>query len=306
MPDKPKTRLAPTPSGFLHLGNAFNFITTALVAHFEDAAILLRIDDLDQARYRPEYAKDIFRTLDMLGIHWDQGPESIGDLEDTWSQKHRLELYRTEIQKLWDNELLFPCECSRSDVVRISGSGDYPGTCIGKSISVDKKVSWRLITDQQIFSMDQWGREESVAVSLPGSVQHFVIRRRDAVPSYQLASVIDDISYKVNIIVRGEDLYASSLAQLYLSEKMHATAFGETRFFHHRLLVGRDGEKLSKTVLQQPRPLVKDMNASEIFRAYSGFIGLSTECLSLKELKESVSPSLLQSLRSRPDYSSGS
>ena len=159
-----KTRLAPTPSGFLHLGNAFNIITTVLIAHLEGAKILLRVDDLDQARYRREYADDIFQTLEFLGISWDEGPGGVGELEQKWSQKYRINLYRDYLAQLAEKDLLFACECSRNEIAAISPDGIYPGTCIDKKIPLQTTgTSWRLLTGDQNLTVRRWGwcrREE--------------------------------------------------------------------------------------------------------------------------------------------------
>lgn len=293
--ESPKTRLAPTPSGFLHLGNAFNLITTALAAHLEGAEVLLRVDDLDQARYRQEYADDIFQTLEFLGIRWDEGPGGVDELERKWSQKHRIDLYRDYLEDLAEKDLLLACECSRSDIAENSIDGGYTGACLDLDIPLDRADStWRLKTDGSLLSISRWKESTKEFLNLPASMRHFIIRRRDGIPAYQLASVVDDVHFGVNFVVRGVDLYESTLAQLYLASKLEkGSAFSSASFLHHKLVSGAKGQKLSKSVLRQSNQLIREYNASEIFRQYSDFLSLSHSCNSLKDLKELVNPESL-------------
>ena len=121
-----KSRFAPTPSGYLHIGNGFNFVLTWLHARTRGGNILLRIDDLDKGRVRPEYVEDVFRTLDWLGLDWDEGPFGPSDLERKWSQHLRLDRYRSAIDELAFREIAFACALSRVQIIQ---SGGYPGVC---------------------------------------------------------------------------------------------------------------------------------------------------------------------------------
>ena len=97
-----KTRIAPTPSGFLHVGNAVSFLITYCLAKSENGKLLLRIDDLDRERYRKEYLEDIFYALDWLGIQYDEGPSSVADFDKYWSQHQRLSLYDDVLNLPWN------------------------------------------------------------------------------------------------------------------------------------------------------------------------------------------------------------
>lgn len=286
-----KTRLAPTPSGFLHLGNAFNFITTALIAGLQQADILLRVDDMDQARYRPEYAKDIFDTLRFLEIEYSEGPRNTEELAQKWSQQYQLPRYEEALTKLRREDKLFACTCSRKDILQNSPDGRYPGTCKNKGLPLDNpRVTWRLYTDPAAeVEISNWGGEASQRRKLPPDMQYMVVRRRDGLPAYQLSSVLDDLHYRVSLVVRGEDLYRSTLAQLYLAKELRIDAFGSIRFYHHPLLTSASGEKLSKSVQQNPRRLEEEYSHHQIYRRYSQFIGLSVEYDSLKPLMEAIS-----------------
>lgn len=293
-----KTRIAPTPSGFLHLGNAFSFITTALIAHLEQASLLLRIDDLDQARYRQEYADDIFTSLRLLDIAWDEGPADVHDLEQNWSQRYRQDDYSQAIQNLLDTQQVFACDCSRKDIAAAGESSGYPGTCLGKGLDpYGEHIVLRMLTSGNPQPMRNWRQSEKSYHSLPDDMHHFILRRRDGLPSYQLASVMDDLQFGVNLVVRGEDLFSSTIAQLLLAKALGAESFRETTFFHHQLLRADTGEKLSKSVLQHEKQLLRDMDRSEIFMGYSRFLGLPKDYASLDELKQEVTSGELLKIR---------
>jgi glutamyl-tRNA synthetase len=244
-----RTRLAPTPSGFLHLGNVFSFVLTIQLAREKGAKVLLRIDDLDRPRVDERYIQDIFETLNFLDIHWDEGPKDSTDFASAWSQLHRMELYRTALQNLRQQGTLFACSCSRTQIAREAAGGVYPGTCRDKGISLDAPdVSWRLRTDMS-RELAVGGVDGGVTRGrLDITMRDFVVRKRDGYPAYQLTSVVDDLHFGVDIIVRGQDLWPSTLAQLYLASLLPGgKELEKARFYHHELLRGADGGKLSKS-----------------------------------------------------------
>jgi glutamyl-tRNA synthetase len=232
-----KTRIAPTPSGFLHVGNILSFAITAALARKTGARILLRIDDLDRERMEPEFVQDIFDTLRFLEIPWDEGPEHYEEFEKRYSQLHRLDLYIHALEILKGTGNVFACSCSRADIARLSADGAYPGTCRHKGLPLDgKETSWRLRTGT-----------DAVAGGLPPSMKDFMIRKKDGFPSYQLTSVVDDQHFGIDLVVRGEDLLPSTLAQTYLSRLLPGNPFAESHFVHHPLLTEPSGSKLSKS-----------------------------------------------------------
>ncbi|HVZ26568.1 MAG TPA: glutamate--tRNA ligase family protein [Sediminibacterium sp.] len=241
-----RTRLAPTPSGYLHLGNLFSFVLTAGLARSTGARILLRIDDLDQQRVRKEYIRDVFEILDFFNIPWDEGPRNEEAFEKEYSQVHRTHLYNAALNKLRSTGMIFACECSRSLLQQAATAG-CPGSCLDKNIPLEKPgVNWRLRTNNlPITIQDHSGRSHTCA--FPASMRDFIIRKKDGQAAYQLASVCDDMYFGVNLIVRGEDLMDSSLAQLYLASLLPEPHFQEHAFCHHRLLTGADAIKLSKS-----------------------------------------------------------
>ncbi|HEY4288671.1 MAG TPA: glutamate--tRNA ligase family protein [Puia sp.] len=248
-----RTRIAPTPSGFLHLGNVMAFVRTVGLGERSGTKVLLRIDDMDRERVEKEYVQDIFDTLEFLELPWDEGPKNVAEFEKEWSQVHRIGLYRKVLDVLREKGDLFACNCSRAQVLRDSIDGVYPGTCREKGISLDTdNVSWRLRTDEKEIGLKVLGGGvigdgKVMKARLPGSIKDFVVRKRDGIPAYQLTSVVDDLYFGVDLVVRGEDLWASTVAQHFLAEKLgKGEEFRSIGFYQHPLLM--DGErKLSKS-----------------------------------------------------------
>lgn len=221
-------RLAPTPSGYLHTGNALNFVLNWLTARSTDSRLLLRIDDLDAERKRPEYVQDIFDSLEWLGLDWDEGPRSATDFENNWSQHLRIALYHKQLEKLRATGLLFACRKSRSELAPYAGK--YPAGFRDQGLALDDPdVSWRIATPPDFPMPD------------------FVVRRRDGLPAYQIASMADDMYFSVTHVIRGVDLEPSTLAQQWLASCTGDHNFLNIKFLHHPLLLDSSGEKLSKS-----------------------------------------------------------
>lgn len=236
------TRIAPTPSGFLHVGNILSFAITSALAKKNNARVLLRIDDLDQARANDRYVQDIFDTLNYLEIPWDTGPRDVQDFRNNWSQVQRMGLYHEALNKLRDKGLVFACTCSRQQI-----KNSQPCVCRERHIPLDaENAAWRLITGTRKLEIRNYN-DEIIQASLPLEMQNFVIRRRDGIPAYQLASVVDDLHYNIDLVVRGEDLWSSTVAQHELALALDESRFSTIRFYHHPLLVEESGQKLSKS-----------------------------------------------------------
>ncbi len=243
-----KVRIAPTPSGYLHIGNVLSFALTAALAEREQARILLRIDDMDQQRANTAYVQDIFDTLNFLEIPWHEGPRNVLEFTTEWSQMHRMPLYHEALIRLQQSGQLFACNCSRSQIKALSADESYPGTCCHEVLNFDEEqVNWRIQTPPNTqLSINVWQQKVQTA-TLPASMQFFVVRKKDGNPAYQLSSVVDDVHFGITHIVRGVDLWPSTLAQLYLARALGADDFGQVQFYHHRLIAGVDGQKLSKS-----------------------------------------------------------
>lgn len=242
------TRIAPTPSGYLHLGNAYSFLLTQSLAEKHGAKILLRIDDLDRERYRPEYVEDIFATLDFLEINIDQGPKNLREFESEWSQAHRMGSYGDALASLRQDTKIFGCDCSRKKIQQLDSSGYYLGQCLDRRLSLEKpEVAWRMNTMESDFvTFNEYPDLQKKALITQESA-FYIVRKKDGLPAYHLTSVIDDLHFGVDLIVRGSDLYSSTLAQLDLAASLGLSQFGEITFCHHPLVRGPKQEKLSKS-----------------------------------------------------------
>ena len=209
------------------------------------AALALRIDDADTARYRREYAEDIFATLHAMGIAWTIGPRDVEDFEASWSQARKTDYYRAELTSARDAGLpVYACACTRTQQ-----RGPATGGCAGGCRRRERRhapgeTSLRLAVDAGTV-VSVGGRR----VDLAQEMGDFVVWRRDDLPAYQLVSVIEDRDLGVTHIVRGEDLVASSAAQVHLAPWLGAVTLTRAVIVHHELLVDESGAKLSKSTL---------------------------------------------------------
>ncbi|SHJ15393.1 glutamyl-tRNA synthetase [Hymenobacter daecheongensis DSM 21074] len=262
------SRLAPTPSGFLHLGNAVNFVLTWLLTRRAHGKLHLRIDDLDRARLRPQYLENIFRTIEWLGLDYDHGPAGPADFEQNYSQLHHLPAYELALQRLAQVPgLLYASTRSRTSPAETEVPFDTPG------------AAWRARVPPalEIRFLDAWQGE--TVVPLGQQMPDFVVRKKDGIAAYQLASIIDDLRLGTTLIVRGLDLQASTAAQLWLARQLPETAAFNAhriRFHHHPLLTGPDGLKLSKS---QQQPLARGImgdaaSPRPVYAAVARLLGL--------------------------------
>ncbi|HEU4716942.1 MAG TPA: glutamate--tRNA ligase family protein [Bacteroidia bacterium] len=239
-----KSRIAPTPSGFLHAGNAFSFLLADTLTHDHGGKLLLRIDDLDTERKRDEFVEDIFESLRWLGITWDEGPADAADFEKNWSQKTRMTDYHALLGKLSGTGRVFACSCSRKQLALPS----FRCECHLKNIPLQtENVSWRIhVPANCVVEFDDIYLGKC-SVDLAEVMGPFVIRRRDGIPAYQVASLADDLHSGINFIVRGNDLLHSTAAQVYLASLAGENDFGKNLFLHHPLVEDDSGSKLSKS-----------------------------------------------------------
>lgn len=282
-----KTRIAPTPSGFLHLGNVLSFAITAYLAKKTGVKILLRIDDLDQARVNDAYLTDIFETLHFLNIPWQVGPTNLQEFKDIYSQTHRLGVYNQALAQLCEAGLVYACACSRSEL----NKPGFECPCKNKNIPLqNKEVAWRLFTqeDTPIKLKDISGNYQNF--TLPVEMNNFIVRKKDGFPAYQLTSVVDDFFYGVDLIIRGEDLLPSTLAQQVLAKALGKSAFSEIVFYHHPLLKSAEGEKLSKsagdTSVQYLR--LQGYKSDDIYQTISDMAGIKTKVGNYEQLAEQL------------------
>ncbi len=282
-----RTRIAPTPSGYLHLGNAFSFALTAALAQRAGARVLLRIDDLDRERVKPEYVQDIFDTLDFLEIPWDEGPRNYQEYVTSYSQMRRMQRYEDALEQLRKEHRVFACHCSRSDVLSRHPRGVYTGTCKHARLPLDAAgVSWRLDVDANTETVFQDVNGRTLREVLPENMHYFVVRKRDGFPAYQLASLVDDEHFGVDLIVRGVDLWDSTLAQNILAQKLGLRAFPKAAFLHHELLMKDAQEKFSKSAGDTSIQYLRKQGETKafVFGQIGKRLGLSVPVTSWEEL----------------------
>lgn len=217
--------------------------------------MLLRVEDLDTARCRPEFVAAIEEDLRWIGCEWQEGPDCAGVFAP-YVQSQRIEFYRTVLAHLKTSDHVYPCYCSRRDVLRAlraphEGEDEpiYPGTCRPnvkstlRTVPADRKPHWRFrVPDGRAVSFvdEHLGPQVFVAGRHFGD---FVVWRNDDVPSYQLAVVVDDAAMQITEVVRGEDLLLSTARQLLLYE---ALELAPPKFFHCRLVRNQHGVRLAK------------------------------------------------------------
>lgn len=284
---KGRTRIAPTPSGFLHLGNLYSFVYTYLLAKQEDLDILLRIDDMDQDRMRLEYLDDIFRSLDSLGLEYQMGPSGPSDLFENWSQLKRRNEYDNLIEHFKNIESLYPCRCSRLELATHKQAEHFTKNCWSKKEAFARSgQKWRIKYQGEKVSIKNWQGEVQES-RLADEVWDFAIRRKNGDPAYQLCSYSDDLHFGISHIVRGEDLQASTIAQGYLAQVLKDESFRKIRFLHHPL-VKYQGEKLSKS---QSAPAARyylggRINRERVLNFIASKLGLKGSFSVLSDLQE--------------------
>lgn len=243
-------RLAPSPTGYLHRGHARTFWIAHQRAVGAGGQLILRNDDLDRSRVRPEYVAAMFEDLHWLGLHWTEGPD-LGGPHAPYTQSERLPLYREAFQRLRVTGWLFPCVCSRRDVQSATGAPHadedepiYPGTCRQAHPHLSNSaVNWRFRVPQGealAFQDLCAGPQHAIAGVDFGD---FLVWRKDDLPSYQLACVVDDARMGISEVVRGADLIASTFRQLLL---YRALGWPAPDFYHCPLVLDQGGRRLAK------------------------------------------------------------
>ena len=249
-------RVAPSPTGYLHLGHARTFWKAYERARYANGLLVFRNEDLDPQRSRPEYAKAIFEDLQWFGIRWDEGPDR-GGAYAPYEQSRRTLLYLSAWRRLLASGAIYPCSCSRKDLAAAAQAPHeglalapddeplYPGICRGRTLdaATPAGINWRFrVPDGERISFEDrhLGPQEFVAGRDFGD---FVVWRRDNVPAYQLAVVVDDAAMKISEVVRGADLLRSTARQILLQ---HPLNLPRVDYYHCDLVTDLYGERLAK------------------------------------------------------------
>jgi glutamyl-tRNA synthetase len=255
-------RIAPSPTGFLHLGHARTFWIAQQRAQQAGGTLILRNEDLDRARCRPEFTRAMMEDLAWFGFHWQEGPD-VGGPHAPYNQSARTELYAEALRRLQAAGCIYPCSCSRQDVLRSLSAphaGDeepiYPGICRHKPWDPAStqnprgflrgsttRVNWRFrVPVGEVISFEDAmaGPQRFVAGRDFGD---FIVWRHDDIPSYQLAVTVDDAAMGITEVVRGMDLLVSTARQLLL---FRALGLAAPAFCHCPLMTDEQGVRLAK------------------------------------------------------------
>ena len=265
------TRFAPSPTGRLHLGHAFAARFAHDRARENNGKFLLRIEDIDPVRCKPEFIDGILEDLDWLGLKWDQQPIL---------QSERLDFYADALQKLKDRGVLYPCVCTRkeieSEIARMGHAphaGEtavYPGTCRGKHLDLSRfdRWSWRLDIEkslrqigESLFFVDESRGRVKANPSIFGDI---ILARKETPASYHLCSVLDDAAQGVTLVTRGEDLFDSTHVHRLLQALL---GLDTPLYHHHRLISDAEGRRLAKRDQSVTIKFLREkgLNPAEIF-----------------------------------------
>lgn len=248
-------RLAPSPTGGLHIGNARTFLFAWLVVRHSGGRLIFRMEDLDATRARAEAAAAAIEDLHWLGLTWDEGPDCGGPTLP-YVQSERGPIYRNALEELIAKELVYPCTCTRADVARAAsaphageGTGTYPGTCSNLTATgglemeaQGKAFAWRFRTAGKVVNWHDMVRGPK-RHDLATTGGDFIVARAGGIYSYQLAVVIDDGLMGVNQVVRGHDLVESTPRQILLQE---ALGLPRPEYWHLGLVLDGSGKRMAK------------------------------------------------------------
>jgi glutamyl-tRNA synthetase len=264
-------RLAPSPTGYLHIGHALTFYAAWQRARNARGTLVMRMEDLDAERSRALYADAAYEDLRWLGVDWQEGPD-VGGPFAPYEQSRRGDFYRVAWRRLFAGGFIYPCRCSRKDLASALSAPHegadpaddepvYPGTCrpetcrppaplhaAASQVSLASEdlpgsMNWRFrVPDGEAidFIDGNLGPQRFVAGTDFGD---FLVWRRDGEPSYQLACVVDDAAMQITEVVRGADLLKSTARQILLNRAM---GYADPTWFHCRLVTDSSGKRLAK------------------------------------------------------------
>ena len=246
-----RTRFAPSPNGLLHLGHAYAAVVAHDLARARGGEFLVRIEDIDGTRSRPELIPEILADLKWLGLNWDGA---------VLHQSSRLAAYAAAGERLKALGLLYPCQCTRSEVVaaahEVGPDGPlYPGTCRGRAVDPDG-AAWRLDMAKAIALAGPlaWSDERAgIQQASPEIFGDIVLLRKEAPASYHLAATVDDAMQGITLVTRGQDLFESTRVHRLLQALLDLPV---PVWHHHALLVEPDGRKLAK---RRGSPALRDL-----------------------------------------------
>ncbi|KMO14706.1 tRNA glutamyl-Q(34) synthetase GluQRS [Methylobacterium platani] len=270
----PRLRFAPSPNGRLHLGHAYSALLNARVARALQGEMLLRIEDIDPVRCRPELTEALIDDLAWLGLTF---PEPV------WRQSARMSTYAAALDGLRGRGLIYPCTCTRREIQDAAGAARdpdggplYPGTCRGRP-APEAPHAWRLDMARALaacpgphaYTSFAPGEPDVVRAADPARWGDAVLGRKDVPTSYHLAVVLDDAAQGITHVVRGRDLEAATDLHVLLQRLL---GLPTPRYHHHDLIRDAGGEKLSKSLRSEALAALRERGASAAqLRARLGF-----------------------------------
>ena len=282
-------RLAPSPTGYIHLGNAWAFLLAWLAARASSGEVVLRIEDIDPQRSRPEYTAALIEDLTWLGLDWDYGPdkpEPAGGCMGPFEQSRRGKHYAAAIAQLESAGLTYPCFCTRKELRSMAGAphvddagAPYPGTCRSLNqaqrqalLESGRRPCLRLrCPDGPVnFTDTVFGPQSYTLADCGGD---FALRRSDGVVAYQLAVAVDDALMGINQVVRGRDILISTPRQIALLKLL---GYGAPAYAHVPLLLDDEGERLAKRHQSLALRNLRQMGADP--RRITGWLGALAGC----------------------------
>lgn len=294
LPPRPLTRFAPSPTGYLHLGHVANAVWVWGVARALDGRVLLRIEDHDRGRCRPEYERAALDDLAWLGLESDLGrPAEIRVGPSPYRQSDMGPAYQAALDRLDRAGRVFGCDCTRKDIASTEGDvfnqeTRYPGQCRARGLALAPGIGVRLRLEprQERFADARLGLQEQDPAHQCGDL---LLRDRLGQWTYQFAVVVDDWRHEVDLVVRGEDLLPSTGRQIRLGELLGRRA--APVFLHHPLIRKPGGEKLSKSAGDTG---VRELRAGGISRA--AVLGQAAALTGLLPRAEPIEPDDLAKL----------
>ncbi|MCY4151028.1 MAG: tRNA glutamyl-Q(34) synthetase GluQRS [Aestuariivita sp.] len=273
------TRFAPSPTGLLHLGHAYSALLAHDMARHRNGKFLLRLEDIDQQRCHQKWEECIFEDLTWLGIKWD---------EPVRRQSRNLKSYQDALQDLWERSLLYPCRCSRHDILSALSAPHtsnasfgpdgpvYPGTCRpndDKQLGLipDDNVALRLnvaksATGKEFNFVECRHNADGVKREIPvlggdliANVGDFVVSRRGYLGSYHLCVVLDDAAQRITDVIRGQDLFSATKIHVLLQ---YLFDLPTPVYHHHTLITDKDGKRLAKRDDARAISLYREAGAS--------------------------------------------
>lgn len=250
-----RTRFAPSPTGFLHIGHAYSAFIAARKATESNGELHLRIDNIDKTRCKKEYEIAIQEDLSWLGLEWS---------EPVLNQADRMAIYNEALNSLMKESLLYHCFCTRKDITQHhkktnthnqqGSAGLYPGICrhlskleVEKKLSAGQSFALRLKMEcavEKTGSLTWYEQNTGQKKATPEKFGDIIIARKELKTSYHIACVIDDGAQKINLVTRGMDLYEMTHIHVLLQSLLNIPT---PTYFHHKLILDSDGQKLAKT-----------------------------------------------------------